>query len=233
VQAVINKNNEIIIQIITFVKPFFTLVNLNRIAWSISPDYTTMGCTSEQDGNCYDNEKPMHQVQVSSFYISRYEVTQEQWRSIMGTNPSNFNKWCDRCPVENVNWNDVQDFIKKLNWLTGSLYRLPTESEWEYAARGGQNYIYAGNNNLDYVGWYTKNSFYKTHPVGQKTSNGYGLYDMSGNVSEWTSSKAGSDRVYKGGCWNEKSQDCSVSSRSSATASNYYYGLGFRLAVSQ
>ncbi len=180
----------------------------------------TMGCTSEQS-DCDSDEKPPHKVTVSDFYIGKYEVTQKQWSEIMGasaslSSPSHF-KNCDDCPVENVSWNDVQEFIKKLNEKTGLHYRLPTEAEWEYAARGGVEthghaslHQYAGSNNIDNVAWYWKNSgdnqlyggWYlnriknnncKIHPVGQKQPNELGIYDMSGNVWEWCSDWYGKD----------------------------------------
>jgi len=133
----------------------------------------TMGCTSEQGNDCDDDEKPAHQVTLSDFYIGKYEVSQKQWKTIMGSNPSYFSN-CDNCPVEKVSWNDIQEFIKKLNQKTGKSYRLPTEAEWEYAARGGaqsRGYKYSGSNNLVDVGWYGDNSGSKTHPVGQKKAN--------------------------------------------------------------
>jgi formylglycine-generating enzyme required for sulfatase activity len=195
----------------------------------------TMGCTSEQGGDCYDDEKPTHQVTVSSFQIGKYEVTQAQWRAVMGNNPSHFSG-CDNCPVENVSWNNVQDFIRKLNQQTGKRYRLPTEAEWEFAARGGnksKGHKYSGGNNLNSVAWYDDNSGSKTHPVGQKQANELGIYDMSGNVWEWcedwygdyssspqTNPKGpsyGSRRVLRGGSWYSDAKYCRVSNR----VSNY------------
>jgi formylglycine-generating enzyme required for sulfatase activity len=140
---------------------------------------------------------------VSSFNIGKYEVTQGQWKAVMGDNPSRF-KSGDNYPVENVSWNDVQDFLSRLNALTGKNYRLPRETEWEYAARGGNSsrgYKYSGSANINDVAWYDGNSGERTHPVGTKAPNELGIYDMSGNVKEWCQDAEGSYRVYRGGCW--------------------------------
>lgn len=148
----------------------------------------TMGCTQEQGlRNCSKNEKPAHRVSVNSFKIGKFPVTQTEWEAVMGRNPCEF-KGCDQCPVERVSWNDVQIFLEKLNQLTGKNYRLPTEAEWEFAARGGnksKGTKFSGSSILDDVAWYTKNSKGKTHPVGQKKANELGIHDMIGNVWEW------------------------------------------------
>jgi formylglycine-generating enzyme required for sulfatase activity len=206
----------------------------------------TMGCTSEQS-DCGINEKPTHRVTLSSFQMGKYEVTQAQWRAVMGSNPSHFSG-CDDCPVENVGWKDVQEFIRKLNQKTGKNYRLPTEAEWEFAARGGnksKGYKYAGGNNIGSVAWYGSNSGSKTHPVGQKQANDLGIYDMTGNVLEWCSDwygnyssssqtnpkgpQNGSIRVLRGGSWGNLTWVCRVAVRVRSLPSYRGRNSGFRI----
>ena len=208
----------------------------------------TMGCTYEQGDDCDNDEKPAHQVTLSSFNIGKYEVTQAQWKQVMGSNPSSFKG--DNLPVENVSWNDVQEFIRKLNALTGKRYRLPTEAEWEFAARGGnqsRGYKYSGSNTIGNVAWYYDNSGSKTHPVGTKSANELGIYDMSGNVWEWCSDwygaysssaqtnpkgpTTGSGRVFRGGSWDNNAGGCRVSDRRYLTPGYSYYVLGIRLTL--
>jgi len=163
------------------------VANIARNMIRVSGGIFTMGCTSEQDNDCFEDETPVHLVTLSDYFIGRYEVTQSEWLGVMGVNPSYF-PGCDACPVEQVSWDDVQDFLRRLNRMTRGGYRLPTEAEWEYAARGGSSsrgYKIAGSNGTERVSWYEDNSGIRTHPVGQKQSNELGLHDMSGNVWEW------------------------------------------------
>ena len=209
----------------------------------------TMGVTAEQGSDADSDEKPTHSVTVSDFYIGKYEVTQAQWRAVMGSNPSYFKG--DNLPVEKVSWDDIQEFIKKLNAQTGKKFRLPTEAEWEYAARGGnqsKGYKYSGSNSISEVAWYDGNSGDKTHPVGQKTPNELGIYDMSGNVWEWcqdwygsyssssqtnpTGPSSGSSRVLRGGSWCNYAWDCRVSYRNFNNPDYRSSDCGFRLACS-
>jgi formylglycine-generating enzyme required for sulfatase activity len=199
--------------------------------------------------NGESDEKPVHRVTLSDFYIGKTEVTQRQWRSVMGSDPPELAfKGCDDCPVERVSWNDVQDFLQKLNSKTGKNYRLPTEAEWEYAARGGnksKGYTYSGSNTIDDVAWYGSNSDSKTHSVAGKDANELGIYDMSGNVWEWCSDwykgypgssgvtdYTGSNRVLRGGSWDGYSSYCRVASRTCDTPVYRDNNLGFRLGLS-
>ena len=202
----------------------------------------TMGCTSEQSGECYGSEKPAHSVSVGSFYMGQTEVTQALWKAVMGSNPSNWKG--NNLPVEKVSWNECQEFIRKLNSLTGRTFRLPTEEEWEFAARGGNSsrgYKYSGSNSLGSVAWYDGNSGSKTHPVGQKQANELGIYDMSGNVLEWCSSqwcegyssaRSSPCRVLRGGGWRGLSICCRVSYRSENSPDWHSSGYGLRLVMS-
>ena len=208
----------------------------------------SMGATSEQGSDVGDDEYPVHSVTLSDYYIGETEVTQELWEAVMGSNPSYF-KGNNQRPVEMVSWEDCQAFIKKLNRLTGMEFRLPTEAEWEYAARGGKYskdyvYKYSGSNNADEVAWYYDNSGDKTHPVKTKKANKLGLYDMSGNVEEWcndrhgfyqsysqtnpTGPSEGVGRVLRGGSWSSIDRFVRVSNRNFITPDIH---IGLRLAL--
>jgi hypothetical protein len=192
----------------------------------------TMGCTDGTNGQ-YPDELPTHQVTLSSFQIGKYTVTINEWVTLMGYNPNYLDE--GNMPVR-VCWNDIQIFINKLNRATGKNYRLPTEAEWEFAARGGvksEKYQYSGSNNIDEVAWYQNNSNWQVHPVGTKSHNELDIYDMSGNVWEWCSDWYGSYtaeaqisptgpnygecKVYRGGCCTVDAWDCRISKR----ANNY------------
>ena len=216
----------------------------------------TMGDTGEQGGDVFSDEKPAHSVTLSSYHIGQTEVTQELWEAVMGSNPSEF-KGSNR-PVECVSWDDCQEFISRLNAKTGKRFRLPTEAEWEYAARGGsrsRGYKYSGSDNIYDVAWFTQNSCdkgssspdYGTHAVGTKLPNELGLYDMTGNVWEWcsdwygtysssaqsnpTGPSSGSYRVHRGGSWNGNAWRCRVSIRRINSLGNRGSFLGVRLAL--
>ena len=205
------------------------------------------------DEEAFGSEKPVHRVTLSSFYLGKYPVTQSVWTEVMENNPSHFKG--NQRPVETVSWEDAQKFIGKLNNMTGKTYRLPSEAEWEYAARGGallegEGYLYAGSDKLKQVGWYDENSDGGIHEVGLKYPNELGLYDLSGNVWEWCQDQwhenyesapddgsawedrdAGPSRVIRGGSWINFSRFCRVASRhlyEPAYRSTY---LGFRLAL--
>ena len=217
----------------------------------------TMGATAEQTGADSD-EKPAHQVTLSPYYIGQTEVTQALWEAVMGETPTSDGfQWDpeaglgDNYPAYNISYDDVLSFISKLNSLTGRTFRMPTEAEWEYAARGGnksEGYLYSGGNTLDNVGWYEYNSNWNTHPVAQKAANELGLYDMSGNVYEWcsdwfgdyssspqtnpTGPSTGSIRVLRGGCWSNAATYSRVADRNSVSPSTRLNLYGVRLALS-
>jgi formylglycine-generating enzyme required for sulfatase activity len=217
--------------------PMLIITKLEKDFVRIQPGEFMMG------GDKYDVETPIHRVRISQgFEIGKYEVTQAQWEAVMGSNQSNF-KGAD-LPVENVSWNDVQEFIRKLNSKSTKYnYRLPTEAEWEYACRAGTTGDYAGN--LDSMGWYESNSGSKTHPVGQKQANGWGIYDMHGNVWEWCQdwygdyssnnqtdpqgAGSGSSRVFRGGSWYFPAEYCRSAYRNYFVPVYRLINVGFRL----
>jgi formylglycine-generating enzyme required for sulfatase activity len=219
-----------------------------------------MGCDDKQySAPEFDNERPVHRVSVSSYYIGKYEVTLKQWREVMGRNPESYNgveygnKKCDDCPVVKVNYEDIQTFITKLNELNpGKHYRLPTETEWEYAARGGkysENYKYSGSNKINDIGWYGKENS-TTHIVGQKKPNELSIFDMTGNVAEWCSDwydstyydktinalnpkgpEKGNKKVLRGGSYFDDDVICRNVYRSRMDPKVRQWNIGFRLAL--
>lgn len=228
----------------------FTVGNVSFNMIRVDGGTFMMGATSEQE-NPENDEKPVHKVTLFSYYIGETEVTQELWQAVMGNNPSKFVG--NKRPVENINFNDCQQFVNKLSQQTGLQFRLPTEAEWEYAARGGnksQGYQYSGSNNLTDVAWHMASSNSSTHDVKTKQSNELGIYDMSGNVWEWCQGwkakyKRGSQtnpnpigpssdtyRVFRGGCWESGSNQCRVAYRFSCSPSTQMNVLGLRLALS-
>jgi len=216
-----------------------------------------MGATSEQGSDAESDESPVHSVTLIDYYIGETEVTQALWYAVMGQRPTSYgNQWSstyglgDLRPAYYVSWDDCQEFITKLNALTGQSFRLPTEAEWEYAARGGsksKSYKYAGSNTIDDVAWWYSNSSSMTHDVGTKQANELGIYDMSGNVCEWcsdwygsydssaqtnpTGPISGSNRVNRGGCWGLNAEYSRVSYRFNRPGYNIDNGLGLRLAL--
>ncbi len=216
-----------------------------------------MGCTGEQGSDCDNDEQTVRYVTVSDFYIGQVEITQAQWQAVMGTSvyqqqskavgSSTYGTGNDY-PMYYVSWEEAKEFCRRLSQQTGKTYRLPTEAEWEYAARGGkktQNTKYAGGYSLDYVGWYTNNSGGKTHAVGTKNANELGIYDMSGNVWEWcedwygdyrsydtdnpTGASSGSYRVLRGGSWRSNAGNCRVSNRNGSSPGHRDDSDGFRV----
>ena len=208
-----------------------------------------MGATSEQASDANYDEYPVHQLTLSGYFIGQTQVTQELWQAVMGDNPSG----CvinPQCPVENVSWEECIQFINNLNAMTGCSFRLPTEAEWEFAARGGNNsrhYKYSGSNNYDNVAWCEMNSNDLTHPVGKKAPNELGIYDMSGNVWEWcqdwwglytsessvnpTGPDNGDSRVCRGGCMRGHYRFCRIGYRQYYSPNTKRIDLGLRLAL--
>ncbi|MEM6632771.1 MAG: formylglycine-generating enzyme family protein [Bacteroidota bacterium] len=205
------------------------------------------------DKEAEDDEQPIHLVQLSSFYIGKYPVTQGLYEAIMGVNPSEFKEL--NHPVENISWEDAQEFISQLNQKTGKRYRLPSEAEWEFAARGGiysEGYLYAGSDRLKDVGWYRENNEPRgTKSVGQLLENELGIHDLSGNVYEWCEDdyhdsyqeaptdgsawidhpKRGQSRVLRGGYWLDYARPCRVFSHDRYSPDIRYFSVGFRLVL--
>ena len=209
----------------------------------------TMGATPEQKTDVRDDERPLHEVTLSTYAIGRYEVTQAEWVAVMGENPSETEG--DDLPVTNVSWEDCQQFIQRLNEMTGRKFRLPTEAEWEYAARGGKHatgtaQFPGGQNNHKKVAWCFDNAGEKTHPVGRKEPNELGLYDMSGNVWEWCQDwygdyseeavtnprgpESGTERCDRGGAWDSTASSLRTSRRDCGDPAVRAVNMGFRLA---
>lgn len=224
--------------------------NVNGIAFimlKVAGGIFMMGATSEQDKFAKDREKPIHQVEVSDFLIGETLVTQELWKSVMGNNPSRY-KGKQR-PVEQVTWDNCQEFISRLNVITGKKFRLPTEAEWEFAARGGNKslgFLYSGSHHPNDVAWFSDNT--KTsQPVKTKLPNELGIYDLSGNLLEWCNDwydcysqykqinpkgpNKGVYKVYRGGSWYNDSTYCRISFRGAIQPNQDADNLGFRLAL--
>lgn len=234
-----------------------TITNLLNQMVSIDGSVFTMGATAEQGNEALSNEKVSHKVFINNFAMGKFEVTQDLWSAVMGSNPSCFKG--DNQPVENVSWSDTQNFITKINILTGLQFALPTEAQWEYAARGGKyndNNVnkFSGSNYINTVAWYYDSRDSQTHEVGSKEPNQLGLYDMSGNVSEWCNDwfcgeyynctvsdsplnnpqgpSYGTTRSIRGGSWSDYSRECRVSCRRSGDPDFRYCSYGFRLVIS-
>ena len=260
----ISPKKEYIPEVVTKDKIFINSIGMEFV--KIPEGSFLMGCSSG-DTECENNEKPQHKVTISkSFYMGKFEVTQGQWKKVMGEgflgfgekNPSYFKSCGDDCPVENVSWNDVQEYIKKLcelEKMNPCKYRLPTEAEWEYSARtggstrsptGGSKYYWGDSINDEYL-WYDGNSGNTTHPVGKKKPNAWGLYDMTGNVWEWVGdwydnsyyknspsadpkgANSGGFRVLRGGSWDFYAGFSRLSSRDNNYPDRRINNYGFRL----
>ena len=243
-------------------KPQTETITVNGVSFTmvaVEGGTFMMGATAEQGDAALSDEYPPHQVTLSDYWIGQTEVTQALWQAVMGNNPSDTHINLDY-PVINVSWYDCQEFIKKLNQMTGKYFRLPTEAEWEFAARGGnksQGCKYAGSDSIDDVAWYLVNAYkvgknspdFGIHAVRTKAANELGLYDMSGNVLEWcqdryddcysgedqrnpTGPASGTDRVCRGGAWNMHERCCRVSFRFNHHPwESFSRNLGLRLAL--
>jgi formylglycine-generating enzyme required for sulfatase activity len=231
-----------------------------KMIWVEGGDFL-MGCTSEQGGDCGSDEQNVRRVTVDGYYIGMLEVTQEQWEKVMGTsvtqqrNKAN-SSWSmagvgPTYPMYYVSWEEAMEFCRLLSQKTGKTYTLPTEAQWEYAARGGKNpdgTKYSGSNMIDVVGWYSDNSGSSTHPCGTKRANSLGIYDMLGNVWEWCKDwysssyvsydtnnpagpSSGSNRVGRGGSWGASASSCRVANRGSYSPGDRNSYLGFRVVL--
>lgn len=256
----INDVTSLISYVLTGQWPFsdeaFTVGGVTFIMKAVEGGSFMMGATAEQGNDASSRERPVHRVTLTSYHIGQTEVTQELWMAVMGSNPSYFVG--SQFPVEQVTWEDCQMFIAALNEMTNRSFRLPTEAEWEFAARGGndsQGYKYSGSNDLPTVAWYSYNDswetrgsgYYGTHQVATRNPNELQIYDMSGNVHEWcqdrygdyssneqidpTGPLAGTNRVYRGGNWLFDDWFCRVSFRNGLSPSSGNYGIGLRLAL--
>ena len=235
--------NNKILNIPLLLKPLLDSIRFNMVR--LDGGVFNMG---NKSGN--NDETPSHKVNVNPYHISKYEVTQRQWQAIMGNNPS-INKNCMDCPVENISWEEANEFIRTLNFLTDGHYRLPTEAEWEFAAGGGNlsfHFLFSGNKKLEKVGWFYENAGKRTHTVGTKASNESGLADMSGNVAEWCADwydasyyrvsvfanpqgpGSGRQRVIRGGSWDDYDQLCRIFSRNKKEPDYKNKTIGFRIA---
>ncbi len=210
-----------------------------------------MGSSSDEKGR-FVWEGPVHEVCVDGFWIGKYEVTQEQWQKIMGTNPSGFQKG-GSYPVENISWNDAQQFLDRLNKRSSRVYRLPTEAEWEYACRADGSSKYCGGDNPDFVAWHEENSGGTTHPAGKLQANAFGLHDMSGNVWEWCSDRfdknyyglagtrlnpqgpasGGENRVVRGGSAGSRVRNCRAAFRFRNEPDYRENLMGFRVVMQE
>ncbi len=234
----------------------FTVGDVTFVMVPVEGGTFMMGGTPEQGNDAIDRERPVHEVTLSTYYIGQTEVTQALWQAVMEDCPSYFTG--SNLPVEQVTWTECQEFITRLNALTGRSFRLPTEAEWEFAARGGNEsggYKYAGSNELPVVAWYSYNDswdvrgtdYYGTHPVATRNPNELMLFDMSGNVHEWCQDwyggyaadaqvdpagpASGTTRVYRGGSWYFDEWFCRVSFRNGVAPTYRSYGIGMRLAL--
>ncbi len=219
------KNDTVITSVVS--KGFLDSIQMNMV-------WVTGGTFIMGDNMGELDEKPAREVVINGFAMSKYPVTQRQWEVIMGFNNSDY-KACTECPIDNVSWKDAQEFIRRLNLMSGKHYTLPTEAEWEFAAKGGggnKSYIFSGSDNIEVVAWHAGNSERRPHVVGEKAPNQLGLYDMTGNMWEWCQDKYGRfyyeenikyspegpkdgvGRVRRGGSWFTSAKNCRNSSRS-------------------